>query len=292
MNLYAYVHGKVLVAVDPVGLQEAVNGASGGPPAPGVTPPGTTGDVVTLPEVEIIVDVKTPSPAPGGAHATPHETGALTQRGISQGGGKEAYEAWAAGLYGAAWMYCRMDAFERHGPDAFLMTAEALQNADDLQRAGNIVQVDGKDVEHEVVKGQVPVGPKTSIRGSGPWRGGSVQSPSSKGRIQGATWQDAVPSENPGRAGKQERLRQLADSEQSPDVPRSIRGWLLNEIRHILFGDRRSIRLPGNSRKSAAEGKVLAHPRGKRAKDGHPYTDGAYIQDADLHKLEHKWEGY
>jgi len=35
----------------------------------------------------------------------------------------------------------------------------------------------------------------------------------------------------------------------------------------------------------------LAHPRGKRAKDGHSYKD-AKLQDADLHKLEHKHGGY
>jgi RHS repeat-associated protein len=162
LNLYAYVRGKALIAVDPVGLQEAVNGASGGPPAPGVTAPGTQGEVVTLPEVEIIVDVKTPTAAPGGAHATPQETGALTQQGISQGGGKDAYQAWAAGLYGAAWMYCQMAAFEDHGPDAFFMTEEALQNADALRRAENTIQIGGKDVELEVVKGQVPIGPKTN----------------------------------------------------------------------------------------------------------------------------------
>jgi hypothetical protein len=38
-------------------------------------------------------------------------------------------------------------------------------------------------------------------------------------------------------------------------------------------------------------GKVLAHPKGQRAKDGQSYKN-AKLQDTDLHKLEHKYEGY
>ncbi|WP_205749439.1 polymorphic toxin type 8 domain-containing protein [Desulfopila sp. IMCC35008] len=38
-------------------------------------------------------------------------------------------------------------------------------------------------------------------------------------------------------------------------------------------------------------GKELAHAKGKRAKDGYGY-EHSNIQDADLHKIEHKYEGY
>lgn len=62
-------------------------------------------------------------------------------------------------------------------------------------------------------------------------------------------------------------------------------------MRHIENGNRKTIRNPGNSRNSKGRGKELAHPRGKRAKDGHSYKD-AKLQDADLHKLEHKHGGY
>ena len=93
---------------------------------------------------------------------------------------------------------------------------------------------------------------------------------------------------NPGRAGKQARLKELAND---PKVGSADRGWIKNEQRHIKTGNRKSIRLPGNSRNSKKRGKELAHPRGQRAKDGHSYKN-AKLQDADLHKLEHKHGGY
>jgi hypothetical protein len=69
------------------------------------------------------------------------------------------------------------------------------------------------------------------------------------------------------------------------------KGWIKNEMRHIENGNRSTVRLPGNSRNSTGPGKVLAHPKGQRAKDGHSYKK-AKLQDTDLHKLEHKHEGY
>ncbi|GBC59405.1 hypothetical protein DENIS_0344 [Desulfonema ishimotonii] len=93
---------------------------------------------------------------------------------------------------------------------------------------------------------------------------------------------------NLGRTGKQARLRELAND---PKVSSADRGWIKNEIRHIETGSRKTIRLPGNSRNSKQGGKVLAHPRGKRAKDGWGY-EYSNLQDTDLHKLEHKYEGY
>lgn len=103
-----------------------------------------------------------------------------------------------------------------------------------------------------------------------------------------------------GRAGKQARLRALADD---PKVSSADRGWIKNEMRHIKTGNRKSIRMPGNSRNSRPSprrgtgkpnegpGKELAHRRGRAAKDGHGY-EHADLQDADLHRLQHRIEGY
>ncbi|MCD5995956.1 RHS domain-containing protein [Pseudomonas sp. CDFA 602] len=91
-----------------------------------------------------------------------------------------------------------------------------------------------------------------------------------------------------GRSGKQAKLRSLMDD---PKQPKWIRGWIKNELRHIKNKKRKTIRLPGNSKKSKAPGKVLAHKRGMRAKDGHSY-EHSVMQDHDLHLLEHKYEGY
>lgn len=93
---------------------------------------------------------------------------------------------------------------------------------------------------------------------------------------------------NSGRSGKQARLIELANDTK---VGSADRGWIRNEMRHIETGNRKSIRLPGNSRNSTGRGKELAHPRGQRAKDGYGY-ENAKLQDADLHKLEHKIAGY
>lgn len=76
-----------------------------------------------------------------------------------------------------------------------------------------------------------------------------------------------------------------------PKVGSSDRGWIKNEMRHIETGNRKTIRNPRNSRNSRERGTELAHPRGQRAKDGHSYKD-AKLQDVDLHKLEHKHNGY
>ncbi|UVL58989.1 hypothetical protein LOY22_15305 [Pseudomonas sp. B21-035] len=56
-------------------------------------------------------------------------------------------------------------------------------------------------------------------------------------------------------------------------------------------GNRTSIRLPGNSRNSRAPGRELAHGRNTTAKTGHCYRHSA-LQDADLHKTQHKIGGY
>lgn len=95
-------------------------------------------------------------------------------------------------------------------------------------------------------------------------------------------------SKSLGRTGKQAKLRELAND---PKVSSADRGWIKNEIRHVKTGNRKTIRVPGNSRNSKQGGKVLAHERGKRAKNGFGY-EHSNLQDTDLHKLEHKYEGY
>lgn len=94
-----------------------------------------------------------------------------------------------------------------------------------------------------------------------------------------------------GRANKQARLRELAND---PKQPRWVRGWIKNEMRHIETGNRKTIRLPGNSRNSPGNiepGKELAHGRTTEAKDGYCYLHST-INDADLHKLQHRIGGY
>jgi hypothetical protein len=81
---------------------------------------------------------------------------------------------------------------------------------------------------------------------------------------------------NPGRAGKQARLRQLADDEK---VSSADRGWIKNDQRHIETGNRTTIRLP--------PGHDLAHERGREAEKGYSY-EHSHLQDRDLHELQHK----
>ena len=72
VNLYAYVHGKVLIAVDPAGLQEHLNGASGGTQAPEVKPQGMGPDI-TPPDAAPTVthnNDNNPPPAPGPGEGT------------------------------------------------------------------------------------------------------------------------------------------------------------------------------------------------------------------------------
>ncbi|WP_143518691.1 hypothetical protein [Pseudomonas lundensis] len=64
-----------------------------------------------------------------------------------------------------------------------------------------------------------------------------------------------------------------------------------NELRHIDTRNRRSIRLPGNSRKSKSPGLELAHGRTTPAKTGHCYRHSE-PQNAGLHKTQHRIGGY
>lgn len=83
-----------------------------------------------------------------------------------------------------------------------------------------------------------------------------------------------------GRAGKQQRLRELAQDDKASSVDR---GWIQQELNSIARGNRTSIRVP--------PGNVLAHRRGFEAKKGFSYNYSD-LQNVELHKLQHKYEGY
>jgi hypothetical protein len=83
-----------------------------------------------------------------------------------------------------------------------------------------------------------------------------------------------------GRSGKQARLRELA---MDSNVSKADRGWIKQEMNSIQRGQRTSIRVP--------PGKNMAHRRGFEAKKGFDYKHSD-LQDIDLHKLQHRHEGY
>ncbi len=82
----------------------------------------------------------------------------------------------------------------------------------------------------------------------------------------------------PGRAGKQQRLRDLADDDKASSADR---GWIQQEINSIEHGNRTSIRNP--------PGKDMAHERGREAAKGYGYED-SNLQDRDLHRIQHKYD--
>ena len=83
-----------------------------------------------------------------------------------------------------------------------------------------------------------------------------------------------------GRAGKQTKLRGLADN---PSVSSADRGWINQEINQIDRGTRSRIRNP--------PGKDLAHERGREAAKGYDYSY-TNLQDRGLHKLQHKYDNF
>ena len=83
-----------------------------------------------------------------------------------------------------------------------------------------------------------------------------------------------------GRAGRQLRLRRLVDD---VNVSSADRGWIRQEINQINRGTRGNIRVP--------PGRNLAHRRGFQASRGFDYRYSD-LQDVDLHKLQHRYEGY
>lgn len=91
-----------------------------------------------------------------------------------------------------------------------------------------------------------------------------------------------------GRTGKQQRLRDLMNNDK---VSSADRGWLRNEQRRIDQGEAVRLRNPRNTGQSSRGGTELAHPRGQEAAKGNGY-ENAYLQDADLHRLQHKHDKY
>jgi len=83
-----------------------------------------------------------------------------------------------------------------------------------------------------------------------------------------------------GRAGKQARLRELANEDK---LGSADRGWIKQELNSIDRGQRSSIRNP--------PGKDLAHERGREAAKGYDYSH-SNLQDRDLHRLQHKYDDF
>jgi hypothetical protein len=85
-----------------------------------------------------------------------------------------------------------------------------------------------------------------------------------------------------GRAGAQERLRQIAND---PNTSRADRGWIRQEQNSIDRGQRSSIRNP--------PGKDLAHTRGREAAKGYSHTESpSNLQDRDLHRTQHRFDDF
>jgi len=83
-----------------------------------------------------------------------------------------------------------------------------------------------------------------------------------------------------GRGGKQERLRELGKDDKASSADK---GEIKRDQNQIARGTRSTIRVPGN--------KDLAHRRGKEARKGYNYKHSD-LQNKDLHRLQHKHEGY
>ncbi|MFN9729432.1 MAG: polymorphic toxin type 8 domain-containing protein, partial [Pseudomonadota bacterium] len=83
-----------------------------------------------------------------------------------------------------------------------------------------------------------------------------------------------------GRAGKQARLRELANDDK---LGSADRGWIKQELNSIDRGQRSTIRNP--------PGKDLAHERGREAAKGYDYRH-SNLQDRDLHRLQHKYDDF
>ena len=87
-----------------------------------------------------------------------------------------------------------------------------------------------------------------------------------------------------GRSGKQARLRDLMNDDK---ISSSWRGWLKQDANAMKrdITKRPNLRVPF--------GTNLAHRRGFEASKGYNYQNGqAYLQNADLHKIQHKHDKY
>ncbi|QTD40857.1 T7SS effector LXG polymorphic toxin [Sporosarcina sp. Te-1] len=85
---------------------------------------------------------------------------------------------------------------------------------------------------------------------------------------------------NPGRTGKQSRLKEIADDNK---VSTALRGEIKRDINEIKLGKRKNIRVP--------QGYHLAHRRGYEARKGYGYKYSD-LQTIKSHKTQHKHDGY
>lgn len=82
------------------------------------------------------------------------------------------------------------------------------------------------------------------------------------------------------RAGKQARLRELANADK---LGFDDCGWIKQELNYIDRRQRSTIRNP--------PGKDLAHERGRETAKGYDYRR-SNLQDRDLHRLQHKYDDF
>lgn len=120
-------------------------------------------------------------------------------------------------------------------------------------------------------------GASTVFQGASLLTQGTMNLESQKGRSTNTENKDEGKVKE-GRAGKQGRLRELANE---PKLGSSDKGWIKQETNQIDRGKRRSIRNP--------PGKDLAHERGREAAKGYSYKY-SNLQDRDLHRRQHKYD--
>ena len=96
------------------------------------------------------------------------------------------------------------------------------------------------------------------------------------GTLDTATWVHNTNTKQPGRNGRQSRLKEIGDD---PNQPSHVRGWIQQEKN----ANRPGIRNP--------PGYQLAHKRGFEARKGYGY-EYSDLQGTDIHKVQHKVEGY
>ena len=133
----------------------------------------------------------------------------------------------------------------------------------------------GKEIAFEVIERQTGFTPP-SLKNGGKYL-------LRKGFSEGAkkTFKEsAKASKNPGRQGKQQRLRELGNDDK---VSSADRGWIKQEINSIERGNRKTIRNP--------PGKDLAHERGREAAKGYGY-EYSHLQDRKLHRTQHKYDNF
>jgi hypothetical protein len=82
-----------------------------------------------------------------------------------------------------------------------------------------------------------------------------------------------------GRLGKQKQLRNLINDDK---LGSNDRGWIKQDLNQINRKKRETIRVP--------IGKELAHRRGFESSKGYDYSH-TVLQDKNLHKLQHKFDG-